>query len=488
MEAIAERELSVVLSSHLMADLERVADYLIVLVGSQVRVAGPVDELLATHHLLTGPRRDLATLPAGQRVISASHTDRQATLLIRTSEPVLDPAWTVSEVTLEDLVHAAGSRRRQAPRPSGGAEMTWLTWRQFRPQTVTSIAALAAFAIMLGATGPHLASMYAGSGVASCQRNGTCDHLAGTFLSALSGGYTVVFMLGVAVIILAPVVIGVFWGAPLIAREFETGTYRLAWTQSTTRARWLASKLAVPGLAAMAVTAGFSLMYGWWAAPIGQAARVTGDSSFPLGMSPFSLLAFDAHGVVPLGYAAFGFALGVAMGVLIRRSLPAMAVTLAIFAAVQVIVPLALRPSLFPPAHTTQSLAANFSGGMGVAGSSFTLAIDCLNNQPAPGSCQAMLSTPSGSRSASSRPPAWDPAGRLGTRCRAWPATASRSPSATSPPAVTGPSSGPRPGSTSHSRRYWPGSATGVRAAAWPDGLTLPDARRLSVGSDGMVM
>jgi ABC-2 type transport system ATP-binding protein len=117
MEAIAERELSVVLSSHLVADLERVCDYLILLVGSRVRVAGPVDELLATHRLLTGPRRDPATLPAGQHVISASHTDRQTTLLVRTSDPVLDPAWTVSEVGLEDMVlaymrQATGGRRR----------------------------------------------------------------------------------------------------------------------------------------------------------------------------------------------------------------------------------------------------------------------------------------------------------------------------------------------------------------------------------------
>jgi len=117
MEAIAEREFSVVLSSHLIADLERVCDYLIVLVGSRVRVAGPVDELLATHHLLTGPRRDPATLPAGQHVISASHTDRQTTLLVRTGDPVLDPAWTVSEVGLEDMVlaymrQATGGRRR----------------------------------------------------------------------------------------------------------------------------------------------------------------------------------------------------------------------------------------------------------------------------------------------------------------------------------------------------------------------------------------
>ncbi len=106
MEAVAEQELSVVMSSHLVADLERVCDYLIVLVGSRVQVAGPVEELLASHHLLSGPRRDPATLPDGQQVISASHTDRQTTLLVRTGGPVLDPAWSVSQVGLEDLVLA----------------------------------------------------------------------------------------------------------------------------------------------------------------------------------------------------------------------------------------------------------------------------------------------------------------------------------------------------------------------------------------------
>jgi ABC-2 type transport system ATP-binding protein len=117
MEAVAEQGLSVVLSSHLVADLERVCDYLVVLVGSRVRVAGPVEKLLATHHRLTGPRRDPDTLPAGQQVISASHTDVQTTLLVRTSGPVLDPAWTVSGVSMEDLVlaymsQAAGGGRR----------------------------------------------------------------------------------------------------------------------------------------------------------------------------------------------------------------------------------------------------------------------------------------------------------------------------------------------------------------------------------------
>ena len=117
MEATADQELSVVLSSHLITDIERVCDYLIVLVGSRVVAAGPADELLATHRLLSGPRRDPASLPGGVQVISASHTDVQSTLLVRSTGPVLDPVWTVSEVGLEDLVlaylsQAAGRGRR----------------------------------------------------------------------------------------------------------------------------------------------------------------------------------------------------------------------------------------------------------------------------------------------------------------------------------------------------------------------------------------
>jgi ABC-2 type transport system ATP-binding protein len=120
MEAVVEHEISVVLSSHLVADLERVCDYLVVLVASRVQVAGDVDELLATHHRLTGARRDPATLPADQHVIEASHTDRQTTLLIRTDQPIHDPSWTVEPVGMEDLVLAymAQDRDRSVSAPA----------------------------------------------------------------------------------------------------------------------------------------------------------------------------------------------------------------------------------------------------------------------------------------------------------------------------------------------------------------------------------
>jgi ABC-2 type transport system ATP-binding protein len=114
MEVVAEQGTNVALSSHLIADLERVCDYLVVLAASRVQLAGEVSELLASHHRLSGPRRDPGSLPASQEVIEASHTDRQSTLLIRSDGPVLDPAWTVRPVTLDDLVLAYMSRARDA--------------------------------------------------------------------------------------------------------------------------------------------------------------------------------------------------------------------------------------------------------------------------------------------------------------------------------------------------------------------------------------
>ena len=106
MEITVEHEVGVVLSSHLVGDLERVCDYLILLAAAHVQLAGDVDDLLATHRRLIGPRKDLTTLPDSQQVIEASHTDRQSTLLVRTEEPIHDPAWAVEEVGVEDLVLA----------------------------------------------------------------------------------------------------------------------------------------------------------------------------------------------------------------------------------------------------------------------------------------------------------------------------------------------------------------------------------------------
>jgi ABC-2 type transport system ATP-binding protein len=120
MEAVADDDMTVVLSSHLVADLERVCDYVIILADSRVQVAGDVEELLSSHYRLTGPRRDPASLPAGQDVIEANHTDRQSTLVVRSESPIYDPAWTVESIGLEDLV-LAYMRRADEHGKSDGA-------------------------------------------------------------------------------------------------------------------------------------------------------------------------------------------------------------------------------------------------------------------------------------------------------------------------------------------------------------------------------
>jgi len=237
--------------------------------------------------------------------------------------------------------------------------MIWLTWRQFRVQALTAAAALAAFAILLAATGPHLASRYAASAITGCHGFG-CQTAAITFLSQLqaTSPYPIVYGLGIALILAAPAITGIFWGAPLIAREFETRTFALAWNQSITRTRWLVVKLTLTGLAAMAVTEPLSLMYAWWADPISKASGLatSGELAKPFIGGRFSSVIFATHGITPLGYAAFAFSLGTTTGALIRRTVPAMAVTLAIFAAAQLAMPLWVRPHLIPPDRTITTI------------------------------------------------------------------------------------------------------------------------------------
>jgi len=112
MDTVAGRDVSVVLSSHLVSDVERVCDYLIVLASSKVQVAGDVDDLLAMHHRLIGPRQNAEAVLANQHVIEASHTDKQSTLIVRSDGPVSDPDWTIESISLEDLVLAYMTRAK----------------------------------------------------------------------------------------------------------------------------------------------------------------------------------------------------------------------------------------------------------------------------------------------------------------------------------------------------------------------------------------
>ncbi len=148
--------------------------------------------------------------------------------------------------------------------------------------------------------------------------------------------------LGVLVVCL-PGLLGIFWGAPLVAREFEAGTFCLAWTQGVTRARWLAAKLGVVGLASIAATGLLSFVLTWWASPLDHARMKVFDS-------------FDQRDIAPLGYAIFALALGVTAGIAIRRTVPAMATTLIAYVGARIVMTSWLRPLLMSPLHRSLPL------------------------------------------------------------------------------------------------------------------------------------
>jgi hypothetical protein len=226
-----------------------------------------------------------------------------------------------------------------------------LAWLQFRMQAAIAAGVLAILAVILAVTGPHLAGLYHAYVGPAChnqppppappsQPPSACALSTAWF----QGQDHILQDTLAAIVLVVPALIGLFWGAPLAARELETGTFRLAWTQSVTRGRWLAARLGVAGLAAVAVGGLLSLMVTWWSSSL--------DRTYP---SRF--IQFAGRGIVPAGYAVFGFALGVTAGVLIRRTVPAMAATLAGYAGVRAAVT-ALRPHLLPPL----TVAAKLSG------------------------------------------------------------------------------------------------------------------------------
>jgi hypothetical protein len=272
--------------------------------------------------------------------------------------------------------------------------MIWLTWRQFRIQVWVALGALALAAIVLGATDPHLAHVYRTGGLATCTAD-NCVSAQAAFFSAVKADstYPALYFAGIGILYLTPILIGMFWGAPLIARELEAGTLRLAWTQSVTRTRWLSVKLGLAGLAAILTAGLLSLAVTWWASPIDQADALPGQAPYGGLPNRFLPLIFGARDIAPLGYAAFAFAVGVTAGVLVRRTLPAMAVTLAVLAAVQIAVPVAVRAHYHAPAHTTTAISITPDSDFGCASTATPWPSPWQSTSPAPGSPRSRPST-----------------------------------------------------------------------------------------------
>jgi len=232
--------------------------------------------------------------------------------------------------------------------------MTWLTWRQSRAQTLGAASGLAVLAVVLWITGPNLVHLYDTSGIAGCHPSTSCRTLVDAFTGKLTRTDAVLYGIGIAVLLLAPGLIGMFWGAPLVTREIEARTFPLAWNQSVTRARWMAVKLGLVGLLAISTAGLLSLMLTWWSSPIDNA--LTMGTTSRINLTRLGPMLFDTRDLTPVGYAAFAFALGVTAGVLIRRTVPAMAATLAGFAAVQFAWAAWIRQHLIAPAHSIVAL------------------------------------------------------------------------------------------------------------------------------------
>jgi hypothetical protein len=211
--------------------------------------------------------------------------------------------------------------------------MTWLAWRHQRTETLIAAAILALLAAWLVPTGLHIASLYHSDGIGACVAHETrsCTDTLVSF-DQRTGSFA---NLG-AWLQLAPGVLAILLAAPLVI-ELEQGTFRLAWTQSITRRRWLTTRIALSVLATLGAALALSLLLTWWRGPLDHFhGRIDSE-------------AFGLEGTVPLGYALFAVALVVAAGAVLRRTLPTVVVALVAFVALQVAFITAIRQHYAAP-------------------------------------------------------------------------------------------------------------------------------------------
>ena len=241
---------------------------------------------------------------------------------------------------MNGLTVSAELADRAALRPLPWRRMGWVTWRQHRLVLAGALALLAAAAAYLLITGLPIHAAYAA--VASCRPvdSEICRQAAQDFLGTYARGVGIT--LGVLQAI--PVLIGAFAGAPLLAREFEAGTFRFVWTQGFERTRWTVAKLVPLAFALALATGAFSVLASWYVQPILSA----GDDNGPL----YPTL-FDLTGIALSAWTLMALAIGLLAGVLVRRVVPAMFATLAAWVGLAFLAGEYLRPNYESPMTST---------------------------------------------------------------------------------------------------------------------------------------
>jgi hypothetical protein len=212
-----------------------------------------------------------------------------------------------------------------------------LIWRLHRSQVYFAAAGLAALAVLLVITGSTMAHDYH-EFLRTCAATQSCADGQGQLFSG-DGAIMDVVNLTVAI----PLLLGLFWGAPLVAKELEDGTHNLVWTQGVTRRQWLRTNVIWVLLAAALWGAAIAALTSWWRTPE-NALGTRFD-------------AFDVQGIVPVAYALFAVALGIAAGSFFRRVLPAIATTLGIFVALRIAIGIYVRPHFMKPLSRVFPLA-----------------------------------------------------------------------------------------------------------------------------------
>lgn len=231
--------------------------------------------------------------------------------------------------------------------------MIWLTWRQHRMQLLAGLVMVGLAAVVFLPYGQSMRTAYAADGVGACLAQGTGGDHCQSVLTAFMDQFN-----GVANHLLtwfspAPGLVGAIVGASVLGREYEHGTWRLAWTQAVPRTRWLTAKLVLISTAITAVTLALSAVFGWFRSPMDE---VSGR---------FAPGAFDLEGLSLTGYTLFAFALGVLAGLLIRRTVPAIVTAFVAFLAVRLPAEYWLRQRYRTPATRLLDPVGNHTMGPG---------------------------------------------------------------------------------------------------------------------------